>query len=174
MNPKSRQPAKARRRRSLVLLGAGCLVVVAGCGGSGDNTPGATATMTATASVTATATASESTSATMQACADAAALKESADNLDQLDPREVGKIGVQAALQDARTRLEAVKVSSGGQWSSQVSELEAALSALEEAVAGVGGGNLLSQLPTILGRAEQLEQAWTSLEREIDRTCATS
>jgi hypothetical protein len=174
MDPKSRRPSPARRRHRLLLLGAGCLVVIAGCSGSGDNTPRAAETMTATASVTTTATASETTSATTQACADAAALKESADYLDQLNPREVGKTGVQAALQEARTRLEAVKVSSGGQWDGQVSELEAALDALDEAVAAVGGGNLLTQLPTIINRAEQLEQAWTSLEQEIDRACPTS
>jgi hypothetical protein len=179
---KSWRPFAARREHRLFMLSAVCMVVMAACSGSGDNPPSAAATLTATASGSATATASVSptatasaiTTATTQACADAAALKESADNLEQLEPREAGKSGVQDALQDVRTRLDAVKVSAGGQWGVQISEVEAALSALEQTVAAVDRGSLLRQLPTIVSQAEQLEQAWTSLEREIDQTCPTS
>jgi hypothetical protein len=182
MDLKSWRSFAARREHRLLMLSGVCVVVIAACSGSGDNTPSADATMTATASVSTTAapsvsptaTAGAITTATTQVCADAAALKESADNLEQLEPREVGKSGVQAALQDVRMRLDAVKVSAGGQWGGQISEVDAALSALEETVAAVGRGSLLRQLPTIVSQAEQLEQAWSSLEREIDQTCPAS
>ena len=68
-----------------------CLVATA-CGNSGDDTSGAApATTTTTA-------ASGTTAAATQACADAAALKASVAELDQLDPAQAGKAGIQAAL----------------------------------------------------------------------------
>jgi hypothetical protein len=169
---KSWPPFPTWCKHRLLTLGAVCLVVTTACGGSSESTSSAAGTTTPTGSASATATATATV--TTQACADAAALKESANTLDQLDPREVGKSGVQAALQDVQTRLDAVKVSAGGQWGSQVSEVDAALSALQESVAAVNRNNVLSQLPAIDSKAEELEQAWTSLERDIDQTCPTA
>jgi hypothetical protein len=75
-----RAPIPAR----LLLLAMVCLVAGA-CGGSGDDTGGAAAATTTTA-------ASGTTAAASQACADAAALKESVAELDQLDPPEAGQV----------------------------------------------------------------------------------
>src|SRR5438034_7960888 len=76
--------------RSLVparlLLAAMVCLVAAACGGSGDNSGGA-----APASPTTTTAASGTTAAASQACADAAALKASVDELDQIDPKTAGK-----------------------------------------------------------------------------------
>jgi hypothetical protein len=153
------------------MFGAACLMVTTASGCSSDTTPSVAATTTATATATATTT---TTTTTTEACADAAALKESADTLEQVDPREVGKNGVLAALHEVRTRLDAVKASAGGQWEPQVSEVEAALGSLEETVAAVDRGNALSQLPKIRSQADELEQAWNSLEQEIDQSCPVS
>ena len=84
-----RVPVPAR----LLLATLACLVVAA-CGSSGDDTSGAAATTTAPAGTTAAAS---------QACADAAALKASVAELDQLDPPSAGKAGILAALQKVRT-----------------------------------------------------------------------
>ena len=65
----------------LLLLAMVCLV--AACGSSGDDTDGA---------ATATTAASGTTAAASQACADAATLKASVAELDQLDPPEAGQV----------------------------------------------------------------------------------
>ena len=53
---------------------------------------------TGTAAPAPTAAASTTTAAASPACADAAALKASVAELDQLDPAQAGKAGIQAAL----------------------------------------------------------------------------
>ena len=57
---------------------------------------------------------------------DAAALKASVAELDQLDPPEAGKAGTLAALQKVRDSLTALKASAGTQWGAQVAELDGA------------------------------------------------
>jgi hypothetical protein len=125
-----RAPIPAR----LLLLAMVCLA--AACGGSGDDTSG-----TAPATTTA---ASGTTAAASQACADAAALKTSVAELDQLDPPEAGKAGIQAALDKVRTNLAALKTSAKSQWSSQITELDSAVEALKATIAGINGDSLLS------------------------------
>jgi hypothetical protein len=88
-----RAPIPAR----LLLLAMVCLV--AACGGSGDDTSGAAPTTTTTTA------ASGTTAAAPQACADAAALKASMAELDQLDPPSAGKAGIQAALDKVQANL---------------------------------------------------------------------
>ena len=154
-----RVPVPAR----LLLAALACLVVAACGGGSGDDTPGGAATTTAAASGT--------TAAASQACADAAALKASVAELDQLDPPEAGKTGTLAALQKVRDSLTALKASAGTQWGAQVTELDAAIDGFQTTVAGVDGDSLLGNLPAIVGDLERIDTAWTALEGEIDRTC---
>ena len=126
--PTSRQPgAEAMRFRRAVpeasmgssvparhlLFVLVCLVATA-CGNSGDDTSGAApATTTTTA-------ASGTTAAATQACADAAALKASVAELDQLDPAQAGKAGIQAALDKVQANLAALGGSATGQWGSQI------------------------------------------------------
>jgi hypothetical protein len=153
-----RVPVPAR----LLLAALACLVVAACGGGSGDDTTGAGATTTAAAGTTAAAS---------QACADAAALKASVAELDQLDPPEAGKTGTLAALQKVRDSLTALKASAGAQWGAQVTELDAAIDGFQTTVAGVDGDSLLGDLPTIVGDLERIDTAWTALEGEIDRSC---
>ena len=95
-----------------------CLVVTA-CGGSGDDTSGAAPATTTTSSAT--------TAAASPACADAAALKASVAELDQLDPPSAGKAGIQAALDKVSTNLMALKTSAKSQWGSQLAELDGAV-----------------------------------------------
>ena len=155
-----RAPIPAR----LLLLAMVCLVAAA-CGGSGDNTSG-----TAPATTTTTA-ASGTTAAASQACADAAALKTSVAELDQLDPPSAGKAGIQAALDKVSTNLAALKTSAKSQWSSQITELDSAVAALKTTIAGISGDSLASALPTVLSDLQRLDTAWTALQEQVDQDC---
>ena len=154
-----RVPVPAR----LLLAALACLVVAACGGGSGDDTTGAAATTTTAAAGT--------TAAASQACADAAALKASVAELDQIDPPEAGKAGTLAALQKVRDNLTALKASAGTQWGAQVTELDGAIDGFQATVAGIDGDSLLGDLPAIVGGLERIDTAWTALEGQIDQTC---
>jgi hypothetical protein len=149
----------------LLLLAMVCLVAAA-CGGSGDNSGGA-----APASTTTTTAASGTTAAASQACADAAALKASVNELDQIDPKTAGKAGIEAALDKIRTNLAALKTSARSQWGSQVTELDGAVEALKTTIAGVNDNNLLSVLPTIASELKRIDTAWTALRQKVDQDC---
>ena len=138
----------------------------AACGGSGDDSSGA-----APASTTTTTAASGTTAASSQACADAAALKASVAELDQLDPAQAGKAGIQAALDKVQANLAALRGSATGQWSSQINELDAAVQALKTTIAGVDGNSLLSAVPTIVSDLKRIDTAWTALQQQIDQDC---
>jgi hypothetical protein len=155
-----RSPSPAR----LLLLAMVCLVTAA-CGGSGDDTT------SGAASTTAATTASATTAAASQACADAAALKASVAELDQLDPPQAGKAGIQAALDKVRANLAALKASAKGQWSSQITELDGAVETLKTTITGVDGDSLLSAVPTIVSDLQRIDSAWTALQQQIDRDC---
>ena len=145
----------------LLLLAMVCLVAAA-CGGSGDNTSGAAPATTA---------ASGTTAAASKACADAAALKTSVAELDQLDPPSAGKAGIQAALDKVRTNLAALRGSATGQWGSQITELDGAVEALKTTIAGISGDSLVSALPTIVSDLQRIDTAWTALQQQIDQAC---
>jgi len=153
-----RVPVTAR----LLLLVLACFAVAA-CGGSGDDAPDAAPATTAAASGT--------TAAASPACADAAALKASVAELDQLDPPEAGKAGTQAALQKVRDNLTALKASAGTEWGSQVTELDGAINAFQATIAGVDGDSLLGALPAIVADLERIDTAWTALDQQIQETC---
>jgi len=140
-------------------------LVAAACGGSGDDTSGA-----APAATTTTA-ASGTTAAASQACADAAALKASVAELDQLDPPSAGKAGIQAALDKVQANLAALRGSATAQWGSQLTELDGAVAALKTTIAGITGDNLASELPTIVNDLKGLDTAWTALQQQIDQDC---
>ena len=153
-----RVPVTAR----LLLLVLACFALAA-CGGSGDDANDAAPATTAAASGT--------TAAASPACADAAALKASVAELDQLDPPEAGKAGTQAALQKVRDNLTALKASAGTEWGSQVTELDGAINAFQATIAGVDGDSLLGSLPTIVADLERIDTAWTALDQQIQQTC---
>jgi hypothetical protein len=153
-----RVPVTAR----LLLLVLACSALAA-CGGSGDDAPDAAPATTAAASGT--------TAAASPACADAAALKASVAELDQLDPPEAGKAGTQAALQKVRDNLTALKASAGTEWGSQVTELDGAINAFQATIAGVDGDSLLGSLPAIVADLERIDTAWTALDQQIEQTC---
>jgi hypothetical protein len=152
-----RAPIPAR----LLLLAMVCFA--AACGGSDDNTSGAAPTTTTTASGT--------TAAASQACADAAALKDSVDELDQLDPPSAGKAGIQAALDKVQANLASLRGSATGQWGSQITELEGAVAALKTTIDGISGDSLVSDLPTIVSDLQRIDTAWTALQQQIDQDC---
>ena len=147
----------------LLLLAMVCLVAAA-CGGSGDDTSGAAPATTTTA-------ASGTTAAAPQACADAAALKASMAELDQLDPPSAGKAGIQAALDKVQANLAALRGSATGQWGSQITELDGAVAALKTTIAGISGDSLVSDLPTIVSDLKRIDTAWTALQQQIDQDC---
>jgi len=154
-----RVPVTAR----LLLLVLACFALAA-CGGSGDDANDAAPATTAAA-------ASGTTAAASPACADAAALKASVAELDQLDPPEAGKAGTQAALQKVRDNLTALKASAGTEWGSQVTELDGAINAFQATIAGVDGDSLLGSLPAIVADLERIDTAWTALDQQIQQTC---
>jgi len=153
-----RVPVTAR----LLLLVLACFALAA-CGGSGDDANDAAPATTAAASGT--------TAAASPACADAAALKASVAELDQLDPPEAGKAGTQAALQKVRDNLTALKASAGTEWGSQVTELDGAINAFQATIAGVDGDSLLGSLPAIVADLKRIDTAWTALDQQIQQTC---
>ena len=152
-----RAPVPAR----LLLLAIVCLAAAA-CGGSGDDAPSAAPATTAAATTTAAAS---------PACADAAALRSSLDELDRLDPPDAGKAGMQAALQKVRDNLTALKASAGTEWGSQVTELDGAINAFQATIAGVDGDSLLGSLPAIVADLERIDTAWSALDQQIQQTC---
>jgi hypothetical protein len=145
----------------LLLLAMVWLVVA--CGGSGDDTGGAAPATTTAASGT--------TAATSQACADAAALKASMAELDQLDPPSAGKAGIQDALDKVQANLAKLRGSATGQWGSQLTALDGAVQALKTTIAGISGDSLASDLPTIVGDLQRIDTAWTALQQQIDQDC---
>jgi hypothetical protein len=151
-----RAPIPAR----LLLLATVCLAAAA-CGGSGDDTGGAAPATTA----------SGTTAAASQACADAAALKASMAELDELDPPEASKAGIQAALTKVSTNLAALKTSAKSQWGSQITELDGALEAVKTTIAGISGDSLASALPTVLSDLQRLDTAWTAVQQQVDQDC---
>ena len=151
-----RAPVPAR----LLLAVLACLALAA-CGGSGGDDPAAAPATTAAAT----------TVAASKACADAAALKASMNDLDQLDPPEAGKAGVLTVLTGVRSSLANLKASAGGQWGAQVTEMDSAVNAFQTTVTGVDGDSLLSSLPTVVKDLERIDAAWTSLEGQIDQDC---
>ena len=151
-----RAPNPAR----LLLLAMICLA--AACGDSGDDTSGAAPATTSTTA------ASGTTAAASQACADAAALKASMAELEQLDPPEASKAGIQAALEKVSTNLAALKASARSQWSSQVTELDSAVEALKTTIAGISGDSLASALPTVVSDLQRIDIAWTALQQQIE------
>jgi hypothetical protein len=150
-------------KTKLLLLAMVCLAAAA-CGGSGDDNSGA-------APATTTTTATTTTAAASQACADAAALKTSVAELDQLDPAQAGKAGIQAALDKVQANLAALRGSATGQWGSQITELDGAVQALKTTIAGVDGESILSTLPTIVSDLKRIDTAWTALQQRIDQDC---
>jgi hypothetical protein len=154
-----RAPTPAR----LLLLAMVCLA--AACGGSGDDTSGAAAATTSTTA------ASGTTAAASAACADAAALKASMAELDEIDPPAAGKAGIQAALEKVSTNLAALKTSAKSQWSSQITELEGAVESLKTTIAGISGDSLASALPTVLRDLQRIDIAWTALLQQVDQDC---
>ena len=152
-----RAPIPAR----LLLLVMVCLVAAA-CGSSGDDTNGA---------APATTTAASGTTAASQACADAAALKASMAELDQIDPPTAGKAGIQAALDKVQANLASLRGSATGQWGSQITELDGAVQALKTTIAGISGDSLVSDLPTIVSDLKRIDTAWTALQQQIDQDC---
>ena len=136
----------------------------AACRGSSDNTSGPAPTTTATA-------ASGTTAAASQACVDAAALKASGAELDQLDPPKAGKAGIQAALDKVQANLAALRGSANSQWGSQITELDGAVEALKTTIDGVDGDSLVSALPTIVSDLQRIDTAWTALQQQIDQNC---
>ena len=149
-----RAPIPAR----LLLLAMVCLA--AACGSSGDDTGGAAPATTTAASGT--------TAAASQACADAAALKASMAELDQIDPPSAGKAGIQAALDKVQANLAALKASAKSQWSSQLTELEGVVDALKTTIAGISGDSLASALPTVISDLQRIDTAWTALQQQIE------
>ena len=105
------------------------------------------------------------------ACADAAALKASVAELDQLDPPEAGRTGTLAALQKVRDSLSALKASAGTEWGPQVQELDGAINGFQTTLAGIDGDSLAGSRPTIVSDLERIDSAWTALEGQIDQTC---
>jgi len=156
----SRRTRRAGPARLLALLALVCLTAAA-CGGNNDDPAAATTASTAAASGASTAPAA--------ACEDAAALRTSVDNLDQLG--DVDKASLGSALTDVRAKLAALKESGGSQWGAQVDTLDTEVSAFQTTVAGFDADNPLNNAPEVVRNLERIGDAWDGLERDIDAAC---
>jgi hypothetical protein len=161
--PKTRSTAF---RRPVFTL-AGLLLLTCPLAGCGSDT-------TTAARPEGAATAGAASAVSSEACTDAAALKESVAELDRLDVPKAGKAGLQSSLQEIRTRLGDLKGSAGSHWGTQISQLDGAVQVFQTTVAGVNSDNVLNDVPAKIRNLEQIDQAWTTLEREIDRACPTA
>ena len=144
----------------LVLSGALVCLTAAACGGNDD--PAGTTTAS-------TAAASGTSAAPSAACADAAALKTSVDNLDNLG--DVDKASLGAALTDIRAKLAALKESGGSQWSAQIDALNTEVSAFQTTVSNFDSDNPLNNAPEVVRNLERIGNAWDGLKRDIDADC---
>jgi len=162
--PAPARPGHRTRRagtaRLLALLTLIC-VTAAACGGNDDNPSGTTTASTAAASGASTAPPA--------ACADAAALRTSVDNLDQLG--DVDKASLGAALTDIRAKLAALKESGGSQWGSQIDALDTEVSAFKTTVSNFDSDNPLNNAPEVVRNLERIGNAWEGLKRDIDAAC---
>jgi hypothetical protein len=43
--------------------------------------------------------------------------------------------------------------------------------ALKTTIAGISGGSLASELPTVVGDLQRIDTAWTALQQQIDQDC---
>jgi hypothetical protein len=143
------------RRRSgrIAALGLATLLALAACGSdnsSSSSVSAATTSATTTATTTAT-TASTTTSgqASAQLCQSRDALTTSVQDLANVDVVKNGTAGVKDALTKVKDNLTAVKAAATDQLKPQVTAFDDALTKLQTAIDGPGGGAIVTALKDV-------------------------
>ena len=136
-------------------LGLGLLGLLGACA-SDDPSPTA-ATTTSAAATTASSSASASASATgTELCAARDDLKQSIDDLKNYDIVANGTSGLQSALTQVQTSLNAVKSSAGADIRPQVTSLQDALNDLTTAVSDGSVTSAVTALPGVVSNGQAL------------------
>jgi hypothetical protein len=136
-------------------LGLGLLGLLGACA-SDDPSPTA-ATTTSAAATTASSSATASASATgTELCAARDDLRQSIDNLKNYNIVESGTSGLQSALTEIQTDLDAVKSSAGADIRPQVTSLQDALNDLTTAVSDGSVPEAVTALPGVVTNGQAL------------------
>lgn len=142
-------------------LGLGVLGLLGACASDDPSSTAATAT-TSAASTTASSSASASASATgTEVCAARDDLKKSIDDLKSYDVVKNGTSGLQSAITDVQTNLDAVKSSAGADVQPQVTSLQDALNDLTTAISN---GSVTAAVTAAAGVVTNGQALLTSLQ----------
>jgi hypothetical protein len=147
-------------------------LVAAACGGAASPTPVVT-DAPATAAPTASTAPAES-SAPEAVCEDAAAFRASLEALTSLRLVEVGTSGVRAAVDDVKTSAEALLVSSRDLIGPPVTNLLAAVTALQATLTGLGDQpSLGAGLVAVRAAIAEIRSAADEVEAALETSCPT-
>ncbi len=162
------------------LLGAGApllalALVVAACGGASSPTPATSGEPVPSAAATASAAPSASAAPTTAAlCDDAAAFRASIVALTNLKLLEVGTSGVKTAVDDVKSKAEALLVSGKDLLAAPVANLLASVTALQATLTGLGDQpSLGAGVAAVKLAIEQIKAAATEVETALGTTCPT-
>jgi hypothetical protein len=139
-----------RHRRAAAIMSSASIIVFLGAACGSDNSSSPTVATTAravTTSATTTATSASrssgpSGSASPELCAERDALKQSIQNLTNVNVVRDGTSGLQAALTDVRNQLQSLRTSARGELQPQVQDFDEALSNLDTAIRNVTANGL--------------------------------
>ncbi len=147
-------------------------LVTAACGGAASPTPAAS-DAPETAAPTASAAPAE-LSAPAAICEDAAAFRTSLETLSGLRLVEVGTSGVRAAVDDVKTSAEALLVSSKDLIGPPVTNLLAAVTALQATLTGLGDQpSLGAGLVAVRAAIAEIRAAADEVEATLETSCPT-
>jgi TolA-binding protein len=137
-------------------LGLALLGLLGACASDDPSSTAATST-TSAAATTASSSASASASATgTELCAARDDLKQSIDDLKNYDIVKNGTSGLQSALTEVQTDLDAVKSSAGADIRPQVTSLQDALNDLTTAVSNGSVPDAVTALPGVVTNGQAL------------------
>lgn len=159
-----------RRRLLLPLLALG--LVAAACGGTASPTPVASEAPPTAAPTASTVPAESSSPAAL--CENAAAFRTSVAALTSLRLVEVGTSGVKAAVADVKTSAEALLVSGKDLIGPPVTNLLAAVTALQATLTGLGDQpSLGAGLVAVRAAIAEIRGAADDVEAALQTSCPT-
>jgi len=146
--------------------------VAAACGGAASPTPDASDAPPTTAPTASTAPAESSAPPAM--CEDAAAFRASLETLTGLRLVEVGTSGVKAAVADVKSSAEALLVSGKDLIGPPITNLLAAVTALQATLTGLGDQpSLGAGLVAVRAAIAEIRAAADDVEAALETSCPT-
>ena len=165
----SRGPAVGRSRAAhLVGLALACTLLVA-CGDDGSPSSSSSApTSAATSSGTSGTGGTAAPTGNDEVCDDYAAFRDSITALTDVDVVASGTSGLQAAVDDLRTSLQALRSSASDVAADEVTAVQSALDDLQTAISDGGAGGIVTAAATVVTSGNAL------LQRLDDLDCSAS